>query len=111
MILFTLLKSEQGSASQIIIMMSLMIFVFYFFMIRPQRKKQKEEKEFQINLKKGDQIVTISGIHGKILEINTDSVIIETFSGKIKFERTAISKDLSINRYSFTKENITTSEI
>lgn len=111
MILFTFLKSEQGNGSQIIIMMSLMIIVFYFFMIRPQRKKQKEEQQFQINLKKGDKIVTISGVHGKILEINTDSVIIETYSGKIKFERTAISKDLSINRYPLSKSNITKSEI
>lgn len=111
MILFTLLKSDQGGGSQIIIMMSLMILVFYFFMIRPQRKKQKEEKQFQINLKKGDKIVTISGIHGKILEINNDSVIIETCSGKIKFERTAISKDLSLNRYPLIKNNVKNSDI
>lgn len=111
MILFTFLKSEQSGSGQLILMMSLMIIVFYFFMIRPQKKKQKEEKQFQINLKKGDQIVTISGIHGKILEINNELVTLETISGKIKFERTAISKDLSTNRYSFTEKNIVKSEI
>ena len=55
--------------------------IFYFFMIRPQIKKQKEEVKFRSELKKGDEIVTIGGIHAKILEINKEfgvtTVIIE----------------------------------
>ena len=47
-----------------------MLVVFYFFMIRPQQKKQKELKAFRENMKAGDKVVTIGGIHGKILEIN-----------------------------------------
>lgn len=99
MILSIFLKSEQSSGTQFIIMMLLIGIVFYFFMIRPQQKRQKEEKIFQIGLKKGDKIVTISGIHGKIIDLTENSAIIETISGKIKFERNAISKELSINRY------------
>ena len=57
-----------GGANQLI-MIVLMIGVFYFFMIRPQMKKQKELKKFREGLKAGDKIVTIGGIHGKILEI------------------------------------------
>ncbi|MEE9407226.1 MAG: preprotein translocase subunit YajC [Polaribacter sp.] len=74
-----------------------MIVVLYFFMIRPQMNRQKKEKSFQAEIKKGAKVVTSSGIHGKIAEINdTDNTItIETGAGKIKFERSAISMELS----------------
>jgi preprotein translocase subunit YajC len=74
-----------------------MIVVLYFFMIRPQMNKQKKEKSFQAEIKKGTKIVTSSGIHGKIVELNdTDKTFtLETGAGKIKFERTAISMELS----------------
>jgi preprotein translocase subunit YajC len=76
------------------------IIVFYFFMIRPQMKKQKKEKAFQAEIKKGAKVVTTSGIHGKIAEINTtdNTITIETGAGKIKFERSAVSMELS-NKY------------
>lgn len=93
------LQSNQGGGSQFVIMMLLMAVVFYFFMIRPQQKKQKEEKKFQMDLKKGDKVVTISGIHGKVIDITEESAIIETLSGKIKCERTSVSKELSAIRY------------
>ena len=74
-----------------------MLGVFYFLIIRPQMNRQKKEKQFQTNIKKGAKIVTSSGIHGKIVEMNdTDNtVVIETGAGKIKFERSAISMELS----------------
>ena len=74
-----------------------MILVLYFFMLRPQINKQKKEKAFQAEIKKGTKVVTSSGIHGKIVEINaTDNTItIETGAGKIKFERSALSMELS----------------
>ncbi|MDC0177276.1 preprotein translocase subunit YajC [Polaribacter sp.] len=73
------------------------IFVFYFFMIRPQMNRQKKEKAFQAEIKKGAKVVTSSGIHGKIAEINAaeNTITIETSAGKIKFERSAISMELS----------------
>ncbi|WP_298777998.1 preprotein translocase subunit YajC [uncultured Polaribacter sp.] len=74
-----------------------MILVLYFFMLRPQIKKQKKEKSFQAEIKKGTKVVTSSGIHGKISEIHTadNTLTIETGAGKIKFERSAISMELS----------------
>ena len=74
-----------------------MILVLYFFMIRPQMSKAKKEKSFQAEIKKGAKVVTSSGIHGKITEINTtdNTITIETGAGKIKFERAAISMELS----------------
>jgi preprotein translocase subunit YajC len=75
--------------------MILIFVVVYFLMLRPQQKKQKLEKEFELNLKVGDKIITKSGIHGRIAEIANDTVVIETMAGKLKMERSAISLDLS----------------
>jgi preprotein translocase subunit YajC len=73
----------------------LMFVVIYFFMIRPQQKRVKQEKQFEADLKVGDKIVTKSGIHAKIVELNDTTIIIETMSGKLKMERSAISMELS----------------
>ncbi|WP_456314186.1 preprotein translocase subunit YajC [Pseudomonas shirazensis] len=73
----------------------LMFVVIYFFMIRPQQKRAKNEKEFESSLKIGDRIITKSGIHGKVSELAETTVIIETMSGKLKLERSAISLELS----------------
>ncbi|PBJ06072.1 preprotein translocase subunit YajC [Flavobacterium sp. ACN6] len=73
----------------------LMFVVIYFFMIRPQQKRAKNEKEFESGLKVGDRIVTKSGFHGKIAELAETTVVIETMSGKLKLERSAISLELS----------------
>ncbi|MEZ4809238.1 MAG: preprotein translocase subunit YajC [Allomuricauda sp.] len=71
--------------------------VAYFFMIRPQIKRQKDEKKFASELKKGDRIITKSGLHGKIVELNDKdfSCIIETMAGRLKFDRSAISMEMS----------------
>lgn len=73
----------------------LMFVVIYFFMIRPQQKRAKQEKEFENNLKVGDRIITKSGLHGKIAEVSEGTVVIETMSGKLKMERSAISMEMS----------------
>jgi preprotein translocase subunit YajC len=70
--------------------------VMYFFMIRPQQKKAKDQKTFIENLKKGDSVVTIGGLHGKILETTEKTVTLEVDRGmKLTFDKTAISKDSS----------------
>lgn len=75
----------------------LMFVVVYFFMIAPQMKRAKKEKKFSAELKKGDRIITKSGLHGKIADLNDkdNSCIIETLAGKLKYDRTAISMELS----------------
>ena len=73
----------------------LMFVVIYFFMIRPQQKKVKQEKEFESTLKVGDKIITKSGLHGKVSELADTTVVIETMSGKLKMERSAISMEMS----------------
>jgi preprotein translocase subunit YajC len=75
----------------------LMFIVVYFFMIRPQMKRAKQEKQFSSDLKKGDRIVTKSGMHGKIIDFSEkqNAVIIETGAGKITFDRSSISMEMS----------------
>lgn len=74
-----------------IVMLVMIVVIFYFFMIRPQMKKQKELKKFRENLKVGDKIVTIGGLHGKILEMGDTSVLIAIETGKLRIDKTAIS--------------------
>lgn len=74
----------------------LIIVVFYFFMIRPQLKKTKDQKKFRENIKVGDKIVTIGGIHGKISDVQETTFIITVEGGvKLKIEKNAISMDSS----------------
>ncbi|MDO1499425.1 preprotein translocase subunit YajC [Winogradskyella maritima] len=75
--------------------MILIFVVAYFFMIRPQLKRQKDEKKFTAELKRGDRVITKSGLHGKIMELNDKdfSCILETMAGKLKFDRSAISME------------------
>jgi preprotein translocase subunit YajC len=81
-----------------LLMFGLMFVVFYFFMIRPQMKKAKEEKKFREELAKGDRIVTIGGIHGKVAEIKDTTLIIEVGDNqRLKIEKTAVSKDGTAN--------------
>jgi preprotein translocase subunit YajC len=71
--------------------------VFIVFMILPQRKRQKEEKKFSEGLKRGDKVITKSGLHGKVFELNDkdNSCVIETMAGKLKFDRSALSMEMS----------------
>jgi preprotein translocase subunit YajC len=70
--------------------------VFYFFMIRPQQKKQKDQKTFRESLKKGDMVVTIGGLHGRIVAVEEDTVVLDVDRGmKLTFEKSSISQEAS----------------
>ena len=81
---------------QQMIMLVLILVVFYFFMIRPQMKKQKELKKFREGLSVGDKVVTIGGIHGKILEVAESTILINVESGY-----KTIVEDQAIERTAF----------
>ena len=70
------------------------VVVMYFFMIRPQVKKQKEETKFRSEIKKGDKVITLGGIHAKVLETNDETLIIQAEGGtsKFKINKTSIAK-------------------
>lgn len=99
------LQAEGGSSLTSMLPFLLMFLVIYLFMIRPQMKRSKNEKQFQSKIAKGNKIITSSGIHGKIVDIvdSDNTLIIETGAGKIKFERSAISMELS-KKYLAPKE-------
>ena len=81
-----------GQGMQSLLMLGLMVLIFYFFMIRPQMKKQKELKNFRENLKAGDKVVTIGGIHGKILEVSDTTVFVQAEGTKLRFDKSAIAQ-------------------
>jgi len=78
------------------IMIGGILLVFYFFMIRPQQKKQKDQKKFISEIKKGDEVVSIGGIHGKVTAIDDSTITLEVDRGaRIKFEKASISLESS----------------
>ena len=87
-----LLDANIGGINPQLIMIGMIFIVMYFFMIRPQIKKQKKEIAFRAALKKGDIVVTIGGIHGKIIDIKKDTIILEVNDkNKLKIDKNAIS--------------------
>jgi len=92
----TIILQAAGGSSMLstLVPMVLIMVVFYFFMIRPQVKKAKDHKKLVEDLKKGDKIVTTAGIHGRIVDMNETTFLIEVEGGtKIRFDKTAISLD------------------
>lgn len=74
----------------------LIVVVFYFFMIRPQQKKAKEAKKFREALGKGDKVITIGGLHGKIVEVKDQYIVLTIANGvEVRIQKSAVSPDLS----------------
>lgn len=73
----------------------LVLVVMYFFFFRPQLKRQKEEKKFQQEISKGMRVVTSSGIHGKILNVDDKTCVIESENSRLKIDRSVISKQMT----------------
>ncbi|HZW78305.1 MAG TPA: preprotein translocase subunit YajC [Flavobacteriaceae bacterium] len=72
----------------------LLFLVMYLFLIRPQMQKAKKEKKFAAELQKGARVVTIGGIHGKLIDLYDDGTcLIDIGAGRVKFEKAAISMD------------------
>ena len=89
----------QGSSWFMIIYLVIIFAVMYFILIRPQRKKQKQEKQMRENLQVGDEIVTIGGIHGRIISLKEDTMVIESISdhSKLTFARWALQTNLTVH--------------
>lgn len=92
-----LLQVDGGAGSGImgqVFLFGSIILIMYFFMIRPQQKKQKETTKFISEIKKGDQVVTVGGIHGKVFSVEGELVYVELDKGmKLKVEKSALSLD------------------
>lgn len=95
MMIATILLQAAGGGLGSFLPLLLVLVVMYFFFFRPQIKKQKEEKNFQNEISKGMRIVTSSGIHGKILDIDEKYIILESENSRLRIDKTAVSKAMS----------------
>ncbi|HPQ09213.1 MAG TPA: preprotein translocase subunit YajC [Bacteroidia bacterium] len=87
-------QGGQGNPLMQMLPLILIIVVFYFFMIRPQMKKAKEQKKLVESLKKGDRILTIGGIYGKVVETDETTVLMETEDGsRMRVVKSAITAE------------------
>jgi len=96
--LLVLLQATESSENSWMSMLPLflILIVFYFFFIRPQTKKNKEQKKFREELKKGEKVITIGGLHGKIAEIKESTIVLEVANQvKVTVEKSAIVMDSS----------------
>ena len=95
---FVLLMSPKEGENPLVSLLPLVLIVvvFYFFMIRPQMKKQKDLRTFREAVKNGDKIMTIGGIHGKVIEVSDKTVIIEVENKmRLKVDKSALVTDSS----------------
>jgi len=94
-----ILLQAQGEQSMMpmLMMMGGMFVIMYFFMIRPQMKKAKEAKKFQDGISVGDKIVTVGGIHGKVVEVDETTVVIGLDQGRMRIEKAALSADRTVS--------------
>jgi preprotein translocase subunit YajC len=99
MVNFILLQlGDSGSSGEMgqVFLFGSIILIMYFFMIRPQQKKQKDAKNFISEIKKGDNVVTIGGIHGKVYSVEGDTILLELDKGlKLKIEKSAVSLEFT----------------
>jgi len=91
-----LLQAPAGGGFSNIIFIGAIILVFYFFMVRPQQKKASDQKKFRESLTKGANVITIGGLHGKIISVEDTTVVLEVDRGvRLNFEKTSIASAVS----------------
>jgi len=83
-------QEAQGSALPSLLFLALMVGVFYFLIIRPQRKRSAKQKELAETLEVGTEVRTIGGIHGTVVSMDDESVVLKVEDGQIRFSKRAI---------------------
>ncbi|MEZ5083227.1 MAG: preprotein translocase subunit YajC [Bacteroidales bacterium] len=87
-------EGQEGGGLMSFLPIILIVLVFYLFFIRPQMKKSKDQRKFREAIKKGDKIITIGGIHGKIIEVQEKTFTIEVEGqNRLKIEKSAVAMD------------------
>ena len=77
---------NQGTST--ILMLVVLFVIMYFLMIRPENKRKKKAQEMRDSLKTGDVITTIGGIVGKVVQVNNETIVIETSDDRVRMELT-----------------------
>ncbi|KUG06040.1 preprotein translocase subunit YajC [Solirubrum puertoriconensis] len=99
MLLTLLLQASAASGPLQYLFPLLLLAVFYFFMIRPQQKRAAEARKLREGLSKGSQVVTIGGLHGRVVELSDDKVVLEVDKGtRLTFDRTAVARQLNAGK-------------
>jgi preprotein translocase subunit YajC len=95
---FAAAKQQTSSTWIMWALIAVMLVVFYFILIRPQRKRAQEHDQMASKLEKGDEVVTIGGVHGTINRITDETVVLEVDKGvKLTFSRSAIARSLTVH--------------
>ena len=96
---FAAAAKQQATSTWIMwALIAVMLVVFYFILIRPQRKRSQEHDQMASKLEKGDEVVTIGGVHGTINRITDETVVLEVDKGvKLTFSRSAIARTLTVH--------------
>ncbi|MGI4865005.1 MAG: preprotein translocase subunit YajC [Janthinobacterium lividum] len=88
-----LLQAAPGSGIMQLVFPVAIGLVLYFFMIRPQQRKTSDAKAFRESLVKGTRVVTIGGIHGQLVEVGPETVLLEVERGqRLRLDRSAIAR-------------------
>ncbi len=88
-----LLQASPGGGIMQLVFPVAIGLVLYFFMIRPQQRKTNEAKTFRESLVKGSRVVTIGGLHGQLVEVGPETVLLEVERGqRLRFDRSAIAR-------------------
>ena len=92
--LTVLLQTQASNGIMSFLPLILIVLIMYFFMIRPQVKKQKAEAKYRSEIKKGDKVLTIGGIHAKVLDVQEFTLLVQADGGtsKFKINKSAIAK-------------------
>ena len=73
-------------------MMPAFLVIMYFFMIRPEQKRKKEQQNLLASIKQGDQVVTISGMHGEVSSLTDKTVTLRVDTVNMTFDRSAVAR-------------------
>lgn len=89
------LQAQSNSWGSLVLMGGMFV-VMYFFMIRPQMKRMKEAKKYQEAIQVGDKVVTVGGIHGKVVEVGDTDLVIALDQGRMRIEKAALAADKKV---------------
>ena len=86
MLNFLTMTDPGASMTSTIVMLVLMVAIFYFMLIRPENKRKKEAEQMRSSVRKGDQITTIGGIVGTVVDVKENNIVIETSADQVRIE-------------------------
>jgi preprotein translocase subunit YajC len=86
-------QNQTGGTLQLVLTLALMVGIFYFLLIRPQQRRARQQRDLVQSLDVGDEVVTIGGIHGVIVDIDEDEVTLDVGGGtRIRFVKQAVAR-------------------